>query len=315
MDEIRISPHALTPEVKRPDQAAPAGASQTAGAKATPQGLGGKTAEEAGALRDTARIAGQPTASLAELLPLSILQSPQMMRTEWAWRRLVIDAWMRQQGTDATTAAKPATNVSQPEVLQRGIQSLWQQLDHLSQTNAQASATLHWPDDMPQQPVTPFAALSEADTRKLPAQHKAGVVLDRLQGAAATPTDPRTGSGLFFPGLVIPQLPPGEAHKAVRWQAERQTRITKTGQIVYRLKVNLDVSGRPVEITFLSAKPSLSVHIKTPDHHLRRRIDQPDAGIAATLRALGWNVDNWSASEEMPGASGSSETAGERQGG
>ncbi len=221
------------------------------------------------------------------------------MRTEWAWRRTVIDEWMQQAAaTQPPVETGNETGTSNAaQVLEQSIQTLWQHMDALTQANSQAPSGFQWPGQMPEQPLVPFARLHPSDVRQLDAEQRAGVVLDRMQGAVATPIDPRTGSGFFFPGLMLQQPLPADAKHAVRWKAERQTRITRTGQIVYRLKLNIEVAGRPVEITFLSAKPSLSIHIKTADQHVRRRVAQPDEGILSTLRQLGWHVDNWSTSD------------------
>jgi hypothetical protein len=328
MDEIRVNPP-VTPDaaspIKRSGEVGQTGSNRATNA-ATSSTARGVTPEEAKTVADSARIAGASTASLGQLLPVSILQSPTLMRTEWAWRRLVLDALMQMMNDAAENSAsqagvgasksmeatlstlagggqgkepgiQPGIQPGMEALLEKSLQTLWNHLDVLSQATQRAPQEINWPGALPDAPVQAFAHLQKVDIDKLDTSQRAVVLLDRMEAATKTETDPRVGSGFFFPGVPTGVTEGGTDRKAVRWQAQRQTRVTRTGQIVYRLKLNIEVSGRPVEITFLSAKPTLAVHIKTDDSRLRRRVEAPDASILAVLHGLGWQVDNWSAGD------------------
>jgi hypothetical protein len=320
MDEIRVNPpvtsDAASP-VKRPGEVGQTGANRASNA-ATSSTARGVTLEETKTVADSARVAGASTASLGQLLPISILQSPTLMRTEWAWRRLVLDAVMQtkndapensasQAGVEANASMEATVSTSSgagqgmqlgmQSLLEKSLQTLWNHLDVFSQATQRAPQEIHWPGDLPDASVQAFAHLQKADIDKLDTSQRAAVLLDRMEAATKTETDPRIGSGFYFPGVPTGITAGGTDRKVVRWQAQRQTRVTRTGQVVYRLKLNIEVSGRPVEITFLSAKPTLAVHIKTDDSQLRRRVEAPDASILTVLHGLGWQVDNWSAGD------------------
>ncbi|MDQ0190577.1 flagellar hook-length control protein FliK [Alicyclobacillus cycloheptanicus] len=320
---------------------------------------------------------------LESMLPVEILKSPVLMRSEWAWRSLVSQLYAQlvmkptasapaeeqtsaaatpggeaassstapapteqpasaaatpggkaasspiepapaQEQTSApaapavAAASVPASgnggqetpeagSVSGRAALQGAIRLLWDTLAQGAAANGTDTVHVTWPEGSPP-PVVPFAAMD----REIVAQSshpdtlQSWVLSDRLVSSVRMDGSPQVGGGLFFPyaaGVGQPAAAPHVRQPAVRWQAERRTRVSSQGRLVHYLKISLPIPDhRTVEVELISARPLLSIHVTTDHAALRQRLSADAADVQQRMAALGWTVDRFSVSDLKPSA-------------
>lgn len=219
----------------------------------------------------------QQIATLETMLPMEILKSPVLMRTEWAWRRLLV-----------ALAQDPAAQS------ENTVKTLWSTLSSLfgSQSNAEWSAKL--PPSFEPGTMVPFTDiqshhLAGDDSGKL----KGWTQADRLISATRAPDAPQIGGGIF----ILPEpLTSKQQMSAVRWEAQRRTRMTNHGQLVHQLNLELRVDNFPVKIQLVCAKPAVSIKLETNHSQLRTNLQQRWEGVQGALQELGWRVERWTVS-------------------
>ncbi|MCY0896855.1 MAG: hypothetical protein OWS03_11295 [Alicyclobacillaceae bacterium] len=212
-------------------------------------------------------------------LPTSILSSQEMMDTEWAWRSMLSQS-MLQAGVKEDSNA---VTVSPEDALQ----NFWSMLDELA---VDSSSELVGLDKGPSgNPLVSFSTLQVSD---IPALRASGllapVLLDRL--TAATVIDPyeRSGRGLF----LTAERSRGKS-RAVRWQANRQTKLGTAGRIVHRIDLKLSLASGPVSLQVTAMQPFLFVHLSSGDVMTLRDFESNESAARLALRQCGWELRQW----------------------
>lgn len=147
-------------------------------------------------------------------------------------------------------------------------------------------------------PIIPFASMNHdtialAKNRTDRIQLQQWVVQDRLLAGVLDNPYERMGSGLFY----LPSQNDGEAppHRAVKWEAHRQTRIGTGGKLVHRIRLNLDVQGQALTCIVTAQRPQLFVHFLSDDRKLLHHLRQGEPLLVSPLSACGWDLLGWTA--------------------
>lgn len=214
--------------------------------------------------------------SLESLLPASILRSTRWLETEWAWRRAIF------QSDNLSTETK-------------NVQSLWKVLEELATGSESAAATNSsvgsWQVDLAKRPgdsnLLPFSQVDSQILKELPAKLHPLVLADRLQASVQSSDLPVAGGGLFFPreSYVDGREP------AVRWEAERQTKVGALGQRIHRLEIRVQVGRDPLKISLLFAAPHLDIHFGVDNPTLQKTLVEQANSLRTMLAAVGVQVE------------------------
>jgi hypothetical protein len=215
----------------------------------------------------------QQIATLETMLPMEILKSPVLMRTEWAWRRLLV-----------ALAQVP------PSQSENAVKTLWSTLASLVASESNAEWSTQLPPSFEPGRMVPFTDiqshhLAGDESGKL----KEWTQADRLMSATRAPDVPQIGGGIF----VLPEPTSKQQRNAVRWEAQRRTRMTNHGQLVHQLSLELRVDNFPVKIQLLCAKPVLTISLETNHARLRANVQQRWESVQDALQGLGWRVERW----------------------
>lgn len=232
---------------------------------------------------------------LEQALPIQILKDPSLTRTEWAWRRLLLEQGATQASTPFETSPPEAATTASEQAVQY-LRTLLTSLSDVNEGDGQVM--------MPFQPpaaVFPFNAVSTLEQlNRLPDKAKRWVVQDRLVSSVRDTSVSKSGSGLFFP-TAVPSFEysdqVGSSQRgwpAIRWRAEAQTRVSGQGKHVNRVTLDICVHDSPVQVTVVSSNPALYVHISAGEQSLVRRLDEAAEALRRKLNGLGWQVDGLS---------------------
>lgn len=312
MDETRVTSSVgthLNPRQNAPG--ATTSVSQEGRAGKVPDSV---TTRQTGSQLDLGTVGTRVLQNLSELLPAEILNSPALTRAEWAWRQLIVQQVLRQfpgedspaalheAGSPPVLASKQSALTSNEQLLtqfaQETMGAWWATLGTWSQRARQSAARRTWTGLPIQNKVlVPFSQIANADLPQTSpglSGQKMEVLIDRVLSTITTENGVRAGTGLFVPQPSQNAKQPSQPVSALRWTAQRQTKMGKYGQLVYRLAMQFQLQDWPVEIVFLSAKPSLQVHIKTDHPVLTAAVATPNAVIVDRLAEVGWQIDSWS---------------------
>jgi hypothetical protein len=267
--------------------------------------------------------------SIESLLPVKILANPLLMRSEWAWKRLLVTAMEARVGllTEATETraevaeSKPGAPVSATVDLpvkpgevrdvqnlatpvkiasatagisryEAAVKILWSILVDVSGGKSRDSWRTEVTDIHSKGPVVQFSQLQHGDLQHLSPVAQQWVIEDRMTSSVQVDSYERAGQGLF--------IPPGHSGRlgqvGHRYYARKQTRITGRGKLVHRIQFDFRVNDQPVRCTITSAKPSLLVHFDTNSASLRVHLEIGREGISKVLINQGWQLEQWSVS-------------------
>jgi hypothetical protein len=255
--------------------------------------------------------------SVEALLPVKILASPLLMRSEWAWKRLLATALETSdeqladtRGDAAISSAsnhvQRAENVEPTSVIQNGIASsqvntkyeaalkvLWSILADVSDENRRDSWRTTVQDLHSKGSIVEFSQLHHGDINQLPPVARQWMIEDRLISSVQMDSYELIGQGLF----LLPSQSGRTEQVAHRFHARKQTRITGRGKLVHRIQFDIRVNDKPVRCTIISAKPSLLVHFDTNDILLEKHLTRGQERVAEVLKNEGWQLMQWSVSD------------------
>ncbi|MBX5436744.1 MAG: hypothetical protein IRZ33_05940 [Alicyclobacillaceae bacterium] len=141
------------------------------------------------------------------------------------------------------------------------------------------------------------------------------LIRDRWISAVCESGGVLQGGGLFWPGHAGSHKPASDpsaasqtafgqgesrrtaagAEEAVRWFAERHSRTNSAGGRVDRIRLELRLNGRRLEIWLLSAGTSLSVHVGCDDDGWCQRLRNGAAHLAQALERHGRRLERCTA--------------------
>ncbi len=292
----------------------------------TPQ-IGDKTLPS---LPDTAKVKDVGNPSFESLLPIKILESPLLMQSEWAWKRLiatVLDTVMSTQSSDnqptnfqagdlpqsqlqgfATALDDALPRVSSESIIRQqspeqsapgpyetAVKLLWSILTLPEGHGGDKSQVWHTElhGKLVQGPVVQFADLHHSQFHEhLSPTAQQWFIDDRLTASVQTDPYVRIGQGIFLP-MANEEQPIQDAY---RWKAKKQTKITSQGKLVHRIQFDFHVADNPVRCTVTSAKPTLFIHFDSDDAFLRKDLKQGASALSIPLQKAGWHVEQWTVS-------------------
>ncbi|MCF8564735.1 flagellar hook-length control protein FliK [Alicyclobacillus tolerans] len=171
----------------------------------------------------------------------------------------------------------------------QGVQRLWNAMEQLSGTASSPdvwSTQLTLADNLG--PVVPFVHLSPQHfAGEIPENVKDWMLADRLAGAVHTAERLMSGEGLFFPQLPVPDTP----SMAVRWQADRHSRLGVGGHMVHRLNLRVQLGNDPVEIRMIYSASVLQVHFATDNASLGQSLATGQPDLQQALKQVGVSVN------------------------
>lgn len=309
MDETRISQSvksSLKPVQpgKKPTEA-PEQAASTAESAGTAGTLKGKQT----ARSDFVSIGDTAIKTITDLLPLQVLSSPGLRQMEWAWRQIITDAatqwaYQRAQLSQAyTRLGKVENQVSSvlSQASENVMQSWWQALSvwagalRRNGSSAAFGRSIAQGLTVPQENygLLPFSQVSSDTYHRLPTPAQHELLLDRVLSAVTSQNMPQMGSGIFIPQFTDPN----RTQEPVRWYAERTARLNRHGQVLDRLSIQFSLHDWPVEIVFLSAKPTLYVHVRSDHPNVHKLASSAQPVLAKRLESGGWRLEQWSISQ------------------
>ncbi|EPZ46305.1 hypothetical protein [Alicyclobacillus acidoterrestris] len=304
--------------------------------------------------------------ALERHVPLAILQNPQLLKAEWAWKLVVLqqltlaDGLMAQDDTgepgvpnslpnplsvpdeaaqaetshvssagaeaqqsvptpasrpvpvaaggqsasvntntpspQASVAPQQASGMEQAEVV---VRQLWNLLaTATSEANQRASSvSMNFKSDPP---ILPFASMdggtiATASNKQEAHKLETWVVQDRLVASVLDNPYERAGGGLFFLPPQPEQTPP---YQAVKWKAQRQTKVGAAGKLIHRLRIELDVHGRALTCIVTAQRPQLLVHFVGEDVRLLSHLERGGDVVAKPLATCGWELIGWTVGTE-----------------
>ncbi|SDW29877.1 hypothetical protein SAMN04489725_10424 [Alicyclobacillus hesperidum] len=258
--------------------------------------------------------------SLEQHIPYRLLQNPIWLKAEWAWKALLVqhlftshsavsNTHLEQQRTlpsvdeenipveDGAIMSGEAVATSQSEQVnhfERAVQALWGILSDASESSSTTKeVSLQMQTDPP---LLPFASVgnevfaqahSAADRRRI--EH--WTLQDRLTAAVMDNAYERRGAGLFF--LPGQDKPP---YRAVKWEAERRTRIGHAGKLVHRIQIDLEVNGSPVTCLITAQRPQMFVHFTSDNLSIHQYLADGRQALQKPLAQHGWELAGWSVS-------------------
>ncbi|GMA61735.1 hypothetical protein [Alicyclobacillus fastidiosus] len=279
--------------------------------------------------------------ALEQHVPLAILQNPQLQKAEWAWKLLVMqqltasfsalnddtERGTLSVGSRQTEQAGSSNGDGQADVsrgfaesalhspavgsatslgMERAevaVRKLW---ELLADTAAQSdklgeSVDLNFKTDPP---LLPFASMNRetialAENKHDASRLQAWVLQDRMLAGVLDNPYERMGGGVFFPtSHVQSQDPP---YQAVKWKAHRQTRIGAAGKLIHRIRLEMEVQGRPLTCIVTAQRPQLFVHFVSDDTRLLSHLKRGEEVVSQPLRACGWELIGWTAGQGVHG--------------
>ncbi|WP_367307410.1 hypothetical protein [Alicyclobacillus acidocaldarius] len=247
--------------------------------------------------------------------------APSVTSDEGLWRR----------GEDHPAAAQTAFNVAEPVftmpsdgamsqeaafpvqqpphdvearnagILAASVRHLWSVMRELAQST-DGHSTLRLREN-PSSPLVSFGSMGREWIHQGlgPAEQKRlmqWVMLDRLLASVAPHPFDRRGAGLF-----VIQDPARRDHPvAVRWRAERRTRMGPRGKLVHRLRLDLELDGHPLICVLTAQRPALHVHITcSQDAPFVAYLRAARQAVAPSLQACGWELTSWTVAHEGDG--------------
>lgn len=190
-------------------------------------------------------------------------------------------------GGDAAQLNNQAEAAGIHETQNNAMKLLWNTLVKYGAGESAQVWKLDWAVSDLQGKVVPFSNFKMDHLDKLPARVKDWIVADRLLASTNQSNPKITGEGLYF---TVPRN--AENRKsAVRWKAERQTKLTSTHALVHRLAIEVQVGTSPVKVTMVASEPTILVHIATNDMTLRKTFQDTLDRVQKSIQGLGWTVD------------------------
>ena len=288
-----------------------------------------KSAERASSAAAAAR-GRLPAEEFGVPVPPEFLADPQKMKTEWGWRRFLVQTL--NEGRTATVGntapsepqvpsnpqlpsepavpGKPAVPNEPPspnglpapnqqpilqetgEIMQKLVQTLWQTLHPLLQEPAMQGQTLPAAGWVLPGALLPLSDLQEHQYRNaaVPEKLKRMAVSEKLQLAVKSPLMPIVGSGFFYPPIYAED----DRREAVYWQAERHPLTDEQGSPAQHLLLKLEVDGEPMELHFVFTPSAFTLHIRTDDATLRKDLADSQPIAQSALQAVGWELSQFS---------------------
>lgn len=236
--------------------------------------------------------------SLEQHIPLQILKSPQLMKTEWAWKLIVIQHISLGTQSSQEDILQPHVNLNSSLNVgaETVVRQLWSLLISSISQGSKGSSQVQMNMNTDQS-IVPFAAMNQ-DTIALAASPtdanrlQQWVVQDRLMASVLDNPYERMGAGVFFPTTVVADKLP---HTAVKWEAHRQTRIGAAGKLIHRIRLDVDVQGQSLTCIVTAQRPQLFVHFLSDDTKLVNHLKQGERVIAGPLSQCGWDLIGWTA--------------------
>lgn len=192
------------------------------------------------------------------------------------------------------------------EMLKVSVTHLWSVMRELAQSTERH--TLVRLRECPSSPLVSFASmgrewleqgLGPADRMRL----VQWVMMDRLIASVTPHPFDRRGSGLF----LVPHSNAREHPVAVRWRAERRTRMGSRGKLVHRLRLDLELDGHALACVLTAQRPALHVHITcSPDAPFVKYLQAAGQHVAPSLEACGWELTSWTVDHEGEGSDATS---------
>ncbi|WP_062309084.1 hypothetical protein [Alicyclobacillus sendaiensis] len=198
-------------------------------------------------------------------------------------------------------AQPPQAEVGDARILATSVRHLWSVMRELAQA-ADGPSTLRLREN-PSSPLVAFGSMGREWIAQAfaPAEQKRllqWVMLDRLVASVAPHPFDRRGAGLF----VISGGARRDHPVAVRWRAERRTRMGARGKLVHRLRLDLELSGHPLVCVLTAQRPALHVHITcSQDAPFVAYLRAARPALTPALQACGWELTSWTVDHEGDG--------------
>ncbi|WP_206915624.1 hypothetical protein [Alicyclobacillus suci] len=304
--------------------------------------------------------------ALERHVPLAILQNPQLLKAEWAWKLVVLqqlaladglmaqddmgepsmsnspanalsvpdEAAQTETSNVSSAGAHPLQSVAVPvprpmseaaggssafantntpsspvsaapqqafgmEQAEVVVRQLWNLLTTAtSEANQRASSvSMNFKSDPP---ILPFASMdggtiATASNKQEAHKLETWVVQDRLVASVLDNPYERVGGGVFF---LPPQPEATPPYQAVKWKAQRQTKVGAAGKLIHRLRIELDVHGRALTCIVTAQRPQLLVHFIGEDVRLLSHLERGGDVLAKPLATCGWELIGWTVGTE-----------------
>ncbi|AEJ43239.1 hypothetical protein [Alicyclobacillus acidocaldarius] len=211
------------------------------------------------------------------------------------------DGAVVQEPTSPAQLRPEDVDVGHARILAASVRHLWSVIRELAQST-EGHATLRL-RERPTSSLISFASvgrewihqgLGPAEQNRL----MQWVLLDRLLASVAPHPLDRRGTGLFVIQNPARRDPP----VAVRWRAERRTRVGLRGKLVHRLRLDLELHGHPVTCVLTAQRPALHVHITcSQDAPFIAYLRAAQQVLAPSLQACGWELTSWTVDDEGDG--------------
>ncbi|QQE80787.1 hypothetical protein [Alicyclobacillus sp. SO9] len=315
MDNPRI-PQSTHPPLKpiqtgnKSSAATPHGSAPTESTTTAAGGVKGKPVSKA----DFASIGDAVIQDMTDLLPLQVLSSPAMRQAEWAWRQIISDVlakWAVRESQLSQFYGRLGQIQNQqqgmPAQLAENVMREWWQTLSMwgksSQRNGMSSGfsrtAVSEGQPLPQgnYGLLPFSQVTSKMLHELPGPAKHAVLLDRILSAVSSETLSQVGSGVFFPPVPLQE----RGQEPVHWSAERTVRLNRHGQRLDRLSIQFSLHDWPVEIVFLTAKPTLYVHVRSDHPNIQKLTSSMQPVLFEHLQENGWRLEQWSVSQWTKG--------------
>lgn len=243
--------------------------------------------------------------SFGEPVPSEFSADPLKMRTEWGWRRFLVETLIRepeqghsseqsrlQESFQRTAYASPSSQPAEPLSMQQLVQTLWQTLHPLLQEPSLQHQRLSVAEWMTPGSLLPFTDLKLEHFRdsRVPEKIKRAAIAEKLQGSVKMNLAPIVGSGLYYPPSPIAD----SRETGVFWKAERQVVVNQSGELVHHLLLAIEINLKPIELLFVFFKPTMTLHIRTDDKFLREKLTGTQEFAKMSLQALGWDLSQFS---------------------
>lgn len=148
-------------------------------------------------------------------------------------------------------------------------------------------------------PILPFNSMNQetlslASTKTDENRLSTWVLEDRLVSSVLDNPYERVGGGVFFtPRNTEPNSP----NHAVKWKADRQTRVGIGGKMIHRIRLEVQVGGHPLTCILTAQRPQLLVHFVSDQVKLRNFLDRGADIVCEPLRTCGWDLVGWTTGE------------------
>lgn len=263
--------------------------------KSAPAGKSADPKSAVGAISSKAETPFQAQ-ELEAHMPISILVDSILTRTEWGWRRLLVDFM-----EDRTLSQEAPVNQG-PQLESNTHSGALTTTDPYAQTIAAARSAIDNIARMPDQRLwttvlpgtaaaphlVPFAQIDHHALQNTQTAHlQPWVLLDRLTAAVQDAQAPVFGGGM----LVAPSNNLASS-VAVRWKAHCSSHSDANGQTVHRLVLDLRLRERPTRVTVVSMHPQLAIHLESDDIRLQSQVETDRSVLQEALNKNGWSLHN-----------------------